>query len=148
MKILLISDSHDTLVDFDFSLYDMVIHCGDYGLSREILEKNNVVFVKGNCDSFGPKELVLDIYGRKVFITHGHHYGVKEGYDRIMYRAQELGCSVCLFGHTHVPIYRPEENLLALNPGALMDEFRIEITDDYIYYYFGERNYKKFEFKW
>lgn len=148
MKILLISDSHDTLVDFDFSLYDMVIHCGDYGLSREILEKNNVVFVKGNCDSFGPKELVLDIYGRKVFITHGHHYGVKEGYDRIMYRAQELGCSVCLFGHTHVPIYRPEENLLALNPGALMDEFRIEITEDYIYYYFGERNYKKFEFKW
>jgi predicted phosphodiesterase len=65
-----------------------------------------------------------------------------------MYRALELGASVCLFGHTHIPIWRPSEDLLTMNPGAYMDDFRIIIEDDYIYYYFMEKNYKKFEFKW
>lgn len=148
MRILLISDSHGTIVNEDFNQYDLVIHCGDYGKSRQILEDNKVKYVKGNCDEFGPDELLLDIFGRKVFITHGHHYGVKESYDRIMYRALELNASVCVFGHTHIPIYKPSDDLLTLNPGAYMDDFRIVIEDEYIYYYFENRNYKKFEFKW
>ena len=136
MRILLISDSHQSKIDIDFSKYDAVIHCGDYGDSLEVLEKNNVHYVRGNCDSYGPKELLLDLFGRKIFITHGHYYDVKETYDRVMYRALELNASVCLFGHTHIPIWRPSEDLLTLNPGAYMDDFRIEITEDYIYYYF------------
>lgn len=148
MKILLISDSHDTLVNIDFSKYDAIIHCGDYGKSEPILIENNVHYVKGNCDSRGANELVLDLFGRKVYVTHGHFYGVKESYDRVMYRAIELGCSVCLFGHTHIPIFKNEDDLLTMNPGAFMDDFRIEIEDEHINYYFGERNYKKFDFKW
>lgn len=148
MRILLISDSHEVLVQEDFSKYDAVIHCGDYGKSRPILEENHVHYVIGNCDTKGPKELILELFGRKIFVTHGHYYGVKEGYERVMYRALELGCSVCVFGHTHIPIWQPKEDLLTMNPGAYMDDFRIEITDNFIYYYFGERNYKKFEFKW
>lgn len=148
MRILLISDSHNKLVDEDFSQFDCVIHCGDYGKSLPILEENKVHYVIGNCDDYGPKELLLDLFGRKVFITHGHYYDVKEGYDRVMFRALELGASVCLFGHTHIPIWKPSEDLLTMNPGAYMDDFRIIIEDDYIYYYFMEKNYKKFEFKW
>ena len=149
MKILLISDSHDVLVDEDFKSYDLVLHCGDYGISKKVLDSNkNIKYVKGNCDYSGDLEYVLDINGRKVFMTHGHKYGVKMSYDRIKYRALELGCSILIFGHTHIPIYQNEEDLLSLNPGAYMDGFRIIIEDDYIYYYLDERNYKKFEFKW
>lgn len=148
MRILLISDSHNKLVDEDFSQFDCVIHCGDYGKSLSVLEENKVHYVIGNCDDYGPKEILLDLFGRKVFITHGHYYDVKEGYDRVMYRALELGASVCHFGHTHIPIWKPSLDLLTMNPGAYMDDFRIIIEDDYIYYYFMEKNYKKFEFKW
>ena len=74
MRILLISDSHNKLVDEDFSQFDCVIHCGDYGKSLSVLEENKVHYVIGNCDDYGPKELLLDLFGRKVFITHGHYY--------------------------------------------------------------------------
>lgn len=148
MKILLISDSHNVLVNENFKKYDLVIHCGDYGDSKSILDKNHVEYVMGNCDEWGNYENIITFNGRKIFIAHGHQYGVKMGYDRIKYRALELGCSVVVFGHTHIPIWQPEEGLLAMNPGAYMDGFKIEITDDYIYYILDGRIYKKFEFKW
>ena len=148
MKILLISDSHNVLVEEDFSKYDLVIHCGDYGISKEVLDNNNVKYVKGNCDSKGEMEFVINYNDRKIFVCHGHRYDVKNGYDRVKYRAIELGCSVVVFGHTHIPIWQPTEDLLAMNPGAYMDGFRIEITDDFIYYILDGRIYKKFAFKW
>lgn len=149
MRILLISDSHNVIVNEDFTKYDLVIHCGDFGQSKVILDNNNVKYVVGNCDDYyGESEQILDFNGRKIFMTHGHHYGVKMGYDRIKYRAIELGCSILVFGHTHIPIWQPEADLLTMNPGAYMDGFKIEITDDFIYYILDGRIYKKFAFKW
>lgn len=148
MRILLISDSHSVLVNEDFTKYDLVLHCGDYGISKSVLDNNHVKYVIGNCDDYGEYEYIFTFNGRKIFMAHGHQYGVKMGYDRIKYRALENGCSILVFGHTHIPIWQPEDDLLTMNPGAYMDGFKIEITDDYIYYILDQRIYKKFEFKW
>ena len=74
--------------------------------------------VKGNCDLIGENERLIEIDGIKIFLTHGHLYGVKSGYLRLIYKAKELGVDVVIFGHTHQPIIMQEEGVLFLNPGS------------------------------
>ncbi len=144
-RIIVISDTHRHMdyalrVLDNLSEYDMIIHLGDYSAdaaSLERLYKNvTVVSVCGNNDfpsPSSPAEREIEIDGVKLFLTHGHKYGVKFGYERIYLRALELGAQVVLFGHTHVPICEKEDEVLMLNPGGYNSNSRsvgiIEIDD-------------------
>lgn len=75
-------------------------------------------WVKGNCDQLGENEIIIEEEGVKIFLTHGHLYGVKSSYLRIVMRAKELGCSVVVFGHTHQPLVLEEMGVLMVNPGS------------------------------
>lgn len=100
---------------------DYVFFCGDgiYDVLSldEIAEK--LYAVGGNCDGNGEREIVLEIERRKVFLTHGHRYGVKQSLDRLSLRAEELGADIVLYGHTHSALAETEGNTLFVNPGTL-----------------------------
>ena len=91
-RIIVISDTHRHMdyalrVLDNLSEYDMIIHLGDYSADAARLErlyKNvTVVSVCGNNDfpsPSSPAEREIEIDGVKLFLTHGHKYGVKFGY--------------------------------------------------------------------
>lgn len=145
MKILILSDTHSSDVTLDLSSFDYVFHCGDLGVFKNL---DKVLYVRGNCDFKGPKELEFKINNKLFYITHGDLYNVKEDYNRLFYRAKELKADVVLFGHTHRCARFEMENILFINPGAYEDTFYVIINDNSLEYYMGERCYKKFEFKW
>ena len=130
MKIIVISDTHDRTETMERLLAlqevkeaDWLIHCGDIGYDDDWLRNafhGAVTIVAGNCDygSNLPRETVVEREGTGFFITHGHRY-LMGGLDRLSYRAQELGCGVVLFGHTHAPLVEEEGDILFVNPGSL-----------------------------
>ncbi len=135
MKILIISDSHNNSLDnINFKSYDYIIHCGDYGKSLNTIIKNNIIFVKGNCDNFGNNESIIYINDKKIYINHGNDYNVKYSYERLIYRALELNANIVLFGHTHKQIVFYEENILFINPGNY-PSYYVELNDNDIILY-------------
>lgn len=127
--IVVVSDSHGNRSVFDkldgvFAESDMIIHLGDTSSDGGIIRKkypDKTYLLNGNCDPFplGEKELVLTVENVKIFACHGHIYGVKQGYDKLAYRAEELGCKVALFGHTHEATETSVGETLLFNPGTL-----------------------------
>ena len=57
-------------------------------------------------------EKIIEVCGKKIFITHGHFYGVKEGMQRLLYRGLELKVDIALYGHTHISNILFEEGML------------------------------------
>ena len=137
MKILVFSDSHSNPKYIERALEihnyraDLVIFLGDGIRDIENIKNRHshlhFFVVKGNCDVFSSSEYpnysVLDLDGVRVLITHGHLFGVKRGYDRILYRAEELEADAVFFGHTHMPIdystYVNEKRIHLFNPGSI-----------------------------
>ncbi|MCX7771924.1 MAG: metallophosphoesterase [Clostridia bacterium] len=131
MKLFLImSDTHGELKEAkrivdQCSFADAVIHLGDYvrdvkSLERQYPEKE-FIWVQGNCD-YGfnePLDKLIDVEGKRVFLTHGHRYDVKSGLGRLESRALQEKADVILFGHTHIPFLKKGPGLCMLNPGSL-----------------------------
>lgn len=131
MKLLIISDTHRAIINPLNVLKKInkkingVIHLGD-GADDVTKLKNNYPELEfynicGNCD-FGSnieQEKVIDLNGKRIFITHGHIYSVDFGLDRIYYAAQEKNADICLFGHTHKPLIEYADNILIMNPGSI-----------------------------
>ncbi len=129
MRILVFSDTHGLvgcMVDA-VEKYDpaMVIHLGDNIADGDMLSSIctglPVRQVAGNCDfTLGnyPKEDFFEIGGCKLFICHGHTYGVKGGTERLVKRAKELGAHAALFGHTHLPLVEKQGDIWLANPGT------------------------------
>lgn len=129
MKTLVVlSDSHGRrenvrAVSPLFAENDYFVHLGD-GASdvRAYVTQfpERAVVLKGNCDfSSASDERVLSVEGVKILCCHGHRYGVKSGLSRLVARAEELGCSVALYGHTHRAEIRETGSVLCINPGSL-----------------------------
>ncbi len=125
MRIGVVSDTHGD----DFAIAEVLkaagkvdgwIHLGDNLRDAADFEKSGVPVysVSGNCDIFGETERIIHLDGISIFACHGHTYGVNMGTSRLEYRAQELGCTVALYGHTHVPDIDEYPDLLILNPGS------------------------------
>ncbi len=126
MKIYVLSDSHDSAIFAPFLEIcqdaDMVIHCGDG--NRDVDDLKSVlscpVFsVKGNCDFSGQRELLFDVCGKKIFVTHGDFYGIKNGLSTISFRAKQVKADVVLYGHSHVPDITYKDGVCFINPGSL-----------------------------
>ena len=96
-------------------------------------------FVRGNGDNststiFTDQRLLISVpdfqevsvAGKKIFLTHGHRYGVYYGLKDLRAEALERGCNVVFYGHTHVPNLQKsqvtrnghKESIEILNPGS------------------------------
>lgn len=130
-RILVISDSHggryhlEKLPEFCCAeKIERVFHLGDIVEDARWLEKQlsiPVSFVAGNCDwsAHCDRELRLNIEGKRLLLVHGDRFGVKYGYDRLSYYAEENMMDVALFGHTHRSFAAYVGRALLINPGAL-----------------------------
>ncbi len=128
MKIGLISDTHDNLVNIEKAVeifnergVEFVLHAGDYvapfSLAPMFKLKSEWTGVLGNCD--GEKrgllkksenrikrgQLSLDIDNKKVVVIHSLDEYNKEPAD------------IVVFGHTHKPETNRVEDILFVNPG-------------------------------
>lgn len=129
MKILVLSDSHRNLPPMETAVLtekpDQIIHLGDHESDAENLSRFfpqiPVCSVAGNCDMFayGPRYKLVTFAGKKLFLTHGHFYGVKMGLEHLVNTALTAGADACLFGHTHRPYYAQAEGMLVINPGSV-----------------------------
>ncbi len=128
-KILVFSDTHGRCDDSIFVInsqkdVDMVIHAGDYVSDAEdlsyIFSDIRFEYVRGNNDflSHERDEKIIEACGFKIFLTHGHEYGVKCGLQKLCDKAAKLGCKIAIFGHTHQEHYEQRDGIYLLNPGA------------------------------
>ena len=128
LKILVFSDSHralGTMYDAIERLRpDAVIHLGDHLEDAESMESvfSGVDFyhVPGNCDFFtsAPPSLTISLDGVRIFLTHGHLFGVKSGTQRLLLEAQRRGVPLALFGHTHQSFCEEIGGVTLFNPGC------------------------------
>ncbi|WP_106060916.1 metallophosphoesterase [Clostridium vincentii] len=129
MLIAVISDTHNMKRYIELGRNyikeaDVLIHLGDNSEDIKELTRDftgDVYGVSGNCDYSNayPMEQVLNIMGKKIFLTHGHIYGVKENLNNIYYRANELNADIVLFGHTHENLLKREGEIVFMNPGSI-----------------------------
>ena len=130
MKIGIISDSHGDNNAVEKAVkqmtgVDAIIHLGDYAKDGKYIRNftRQLYVVSGNCDFFidadTPSELVLEMEGKRIFVTHGHKYRVKDGLNTLYYKGQELGADIVLFGHTHSSQIVSVEGMVLLNPGSV-----------------------------
>ncbi|WP_445489611.1 metallophosphoesterase family protein [Niallia sp. 03133] len=137
MKVLIVSDSHGFVEEVGKlktrhkEEVDLFLHCGDSELpaSEKVMEGYETV--RGNCDyeEKYPNELVKEVNGAKIFVTHGHLYGVKSSIANLSYRAKEVGAQIACFGHSHFLGMEMLNNILFINPGSLrMPRGRMEKT--------------------
>lgn len=129
MKVLIVSDTHGRDGNLEIAVaqeapFDMLIHCGDVE-GREFFIQALVEcpchIVSGNNDFFSdlPREEEIVLEGKKIFVTHGHYYGVSMDLSGVVDEAADRNCQAVFFGHTHKPVIMEKDGVLAINPGSL-----------------------------
>ena len=129
MRAAVFSDTHRNTAPMLEALRrcrpDVIIHLGDHDRDTLCIEEEfpdvPLYRVCGNCD-FMPIAPIADIVPLgpvKALICHGHTYRVDWGdLDTLAYAAEERGCQLALFGHTHRAEQRQIGGVLAVNPGT------------------------------
>ncbi|MFZ5823552.1 MAG: metallophosphoesterase [Bacillota bacterium] len=137
VRIGVVSDSHGSFRNVgrmrtECGRLDWLLHAGDHLRDAARMAVNlgvdpsRVRAVAGNCDypTTKPEELHLEIEGVRIYMTHGHGYGVKGTLQRIHLRAQEVGARAVIFGHSHLPVLADVGGILLFNPGSLSEPRR------------------------
>lgn len=132
MKILLVSDSHRD-VKYLYEVVEkenpnIIMYAGDY--SSDAYDLNlafdiPVYIVRGNCDyddytGIDIEEIKIDGLG-KVILTHGHLFDVKRNMNSIYTMGVEKNANMVIFGHTHIQHLSKFNNILFVNPGAIVN---------------------------
>ena len=80
----------------------------------------DLCYVPGNCDycTSVPASLLQEAGGVRIFLTHGHLFGVKTGLTRLLLEGKRVGAQLVLFGHTHRPYLAEHDGVWLLNPGS------------------------------
>ena len=110
MELLILSDTHGksrrVREALEKSRPDAVLFLGD-GL-RDMANADlpcPLYAVRGNCDwtvfADAPEERLEVFGGVRVFMTHGHRYGVKNGPGAALTAAARQNADVLLYGHVH-----------------------------------------------
>ena len=131
MRILVLSDNHRRNIDFNLNEYNYIFHLGERGE----FESSDAIMVRGNCDFDGEKTIITTIEGKKILLTHGDLYGVKEGLTRISLLALERGVDYVFYGHTHCPSFFEYRGIKFINPGAYLDGRYVIINNEKIVFY-------------
>ncbi len=152
MKILVLSDTHGDTSKAEKVIrrnkgIDLIIHLGDYFRDAQklaaLFPEIPTEYIYGNSDLLTnnvPAEKIIEVCGKRIFLTHGHKYSVKWDYERLILRAKEQNADILLFGHTHIPELIIKGSLYMLNPGSTSEPRAdsnesygiIEIIDDKI----------------
>lgn len=127
MKIAVVSDIHGEGRRLDFLLfngdqYDHILFLGDGWHDVEAFQyafPRQFAAVKGNCDRDCEwnEDYVLMAGNTRIFMTHGHRYGVKYHLDSLAQAARREGATVALYGHTHHADIQYVQGVLCINPG-------------------------------
>ena len=129
MKVLITSDTHGAHKALEIALaqmepIDMFIHLGDFEDGLDYI--NKIVkcekhIIGGNNDFFSrlPREKEFFIGSKKVFISHGHKYGIWSGVDNLVNAGKSRKADIIMFGHTHCPYLDVREDMTILNPGSI-----------------------------
>lgn len=133
MKILIFSDSHHSVSPMYNAIKQnepqMVIHLGDCikDLSELQKEFSDIIFefVCGNndFDYNTPSTKTIVAENKRIFMTHGHTYNVKQGTQLILNVAKNANADILLFGHTHIPYNSIDYGMYVLNPGSCGKSF-------------------------
>ena len=130
-RILIVSDTHGDrkyLAEaIDRVQPDELWHLGDSEGDRDWIERYSgcpVRIVRGNMDTDNsiPYDLIFDIPCHKVFMTHGHRYGVTQDLDSLKNAAKNNNCDIILFGHIHIPVLISPDGANVpwiVNPGSI-----------------------------
>lgn len=129
LKVLIVSDSHGRndyvkLAMEQAGTFDAFIHLGD--VEDDVEELRSLAgcpsyIVMGNND-YGlglPEHLNIIIGGKKIFLTHGHRYGVNYDLKRLGLLGTLNRMDIVMYGHTHYPYLDIGEDITMLNPGSL-----------------------------
>ena len=151
VELLVLSDSHGRAANILRAVEQInfrpaaILFLGDGLRDLRVLEEHEayrdipVHAVAGNCDSFfsftggEPTCRLVPMRGHRIFMTHGHLYGVRGGIGAAAANAREQGADILLYGHTHVAdeqwrTYESAketdaaqgcERLLIANPGSI-----------------------------
>ncbi|SDM78107.1 metallophosphoesterase [Acetanaerobacterium elongatum] len=130
MRIVVISDTHRSyrvlreIVEKHERDADLFLFAGDGERELEDIRdefiRKTFLAVCGNCDfaSLEPTRRIVMAGNVKIFLTHGHMYGVKGSTAGILSAARESGAEVAVYGHTHVAYAGYEDGIYLLNPGS------------------------------
>ena len=128
MLIAVVSDTHRSsrhleIVKEMIKDADILLHLGDNVDDAEELEsgfKGETHIVAGNCDFTKkyPKDRIIEVNKRKIFMTHGDLYAVKMSLNSIYYKGKEVGADVVVFGHSHMSGIERSESMTLMNPGS------------------------------
>lgn len=125
-QILIISDTHflrknelDTFIS-SFSNVETIIHCGDIYIGYQPGDIQRLILCKGNND-FANVPLIahLTIDGVTFTITHGHTNNYAYHPHLLKNLLDKYPADVICFGHTHVPYFYQDDQLIIMNPGSL-----------------------------
>ena len=129
MKILIVSDTHGRHYNLETVLekekpIDLLIHLGDAEGKEDYIEamaECPIEIVAGNNDFYTrlPNERIFNIGEYKVLMTHGHYYYVNGGTAHLYRKMLEQDIDIAMFGHTHRPLLKEENNKIILNPGSI-----------------------------
>ena len=142
----LISDTHmpERCVAFPESIsdvfqdVDLLLHAGDLG-ELWVLDRLSaiapVIAVHGNDETQDvqrelPYQQLISVAEQRILLWHSHYPDPAEDkanrggpWHRILTcqaeRAQQVGASIVVFGHTHVPMTYQYDGIWLVNPGAL-----------------------------
>lgn len=128
MKILVVSDSHHCLGyiydAIEKEMPDAVLHLGDHRSDAEDLSyaftQIRFCSVPGNCD-YAPEaqtSLTVEYDGVRIFMTHGHLFGVKQDPGVVLSKGRQTGAQIVLFGHTHQQMLLEKDGVWLMNPGS------------------------------
>ncbi len=126
MKIGILGDTHGNQAGIaaamkHFTDVDYILHTGDHHDDIGYILQSygiKVLGVRGNCDWTGATEVIKSFGGKRILLCHGHQYNVKYSLNGIYYKGQEEEADIVVFGHTHVPLYIVENDMILFNPGS------------------------------
>lgn len=124
-SILVVSDSHgltnELITIKERHDVDLILHVGDSELDEDSSYLAAYESVLGNCDwqANFPKQITKDIGGLRLFMTHGHLYGVKGSLMKLQYAAMEKDAQIVIYGHSHIPKCEELDGRIFVNPGSI-----------------------------
>ena len=126
MKVVVFSDAHGNkevikrVLEFNPDA-GYVISLGDSELPHSFLLDLDIVAIKGNYPRDGGFvfESILEVEDRRLFLTHGHKYGVSKDMRKLLAKGMQTEVDLVLYGHTHIPKFDNVSGVFYMNPGSL-----------------------------
>ena len=108
--VLFLGDGAEELLEAAYIFPDLPF----YGVSG-----NNDPHIAPNSRLNFPLENVVEIAGRRIYLTHGHIASYREVEATVIKRAKINHADIALHGHLHIPAAKEIEGIQLFSPGAI-----------------------------